>query len=107
MAEFHKRYENGIRTNDSLTCPQCGAPIEDEKCPYCGVVFYDFACCDTRRPFFLKIKRDDQIHIFKVQMAECTVKYEPNETQLWSDDRIFEVVRRPDIDIDMHFHVVE
>lgn len=107
MTDIHKRYENGVRANDALTCPQCGAPIEDEKCPYCGVVFYDFACVDTRKPFFLKIKRDDQIHIFKVRMEECSVDYKTNDTHLWSDNRVFEVVSRPDIDINMNFHVVE
>lgn len=107
MTDIHKRYENGIRANDSLTCPQCGAPIEDEKCPYCGVVFYDFACCDVRKPFFLKIKCDDKIHIFKVKMEECAVEYSNNDVHFWIDNRVFDVARTPDININMNFHVVE
>lgn len=107
MNDIHKHYENGVRTNDSLTCPQCGAPIENEKCPYCGAIFYDFACVDTKRPFFLKIKHEDQIHIYKVKMSECAVDYKTNDTYLWSDNTIYDVISSPDIDINMNFHVVD
>ena len=31
------------KTNGSKNCPNCGAPIETEKCPYCGTMFLDFA----------------------------------------------------------------
>ena len=30
------------RTNGSKNCPNCGAPIETEKCPYCGTTLYTF-----------------------------------------------------------------
>lgn len=107
MTDIHKHYENGVRTNDALTCPQCGAPIEDEKCPYCGVVFYDFACVDTKKPFFLKIKHEGKIHIYKVRMDAAEVTYSNNDTHLWSDNRVYDVMCSPDIDINMNFHVVE
>lgn len=107
MKDISEDFQNGIRVHDALTCPQCGAPIEDEKCPYCGVVFYDFACVDTRKPFFLKIKHEGKIHIYKVKMSECAVEYKNNDTQLWCDNRLFEVVSSPDIDINMNFHVVD
>lgn len=34
------------RANGSKNCPNCGAPIETEKCPYCGTIFLDFAATE-------------------------------------------------------------
>lgn len=43
-------------------CPNCGAAIEGEKCPYCGTVFIDFACVEIDKPFWLKLKVGDRIY---------------------------------------------
>lgn len=72
-----------------------------------GLFFYDFGCVDTRKPFYLKIKHEDEIHIYKVKMGECAVNYKSNDTHFWCDNRIYDVICTPDIDIDMRFHVVE
>lgn len=32
-----------MRKKSELNCPNCGAPITGEYCPYCGSVFYDWA----------------------------------------------------------------
>lgn len=39
MKDISEDFKNGIRVHDAITCPQCGAPIVNDKCPYCGVVF--------------------------------------------------------------------
>ena len=41
---------------DNNRCPVCGAPIEGEKCEYCGCVIYDFAVIDTESPRYIKLK---------------------------------------------------
>ena len=33
---------------DSTNCPNCGAPIESDKCAYCGTIFVDFAAESQR-----------------------------------------------------------
>ena len=58
--------EDAIRINGSTNCPNCGAPIESERCPYCGTMFIDFACMDLDKPFYLKIKHNGHIFIVKV-----------------------------------------
>lgn len=63
---------DAIRINGSKNCPNCGAPIDSEKCEYCGTVFIDFACMDTDKPFFMKIKCNGEIHILKVMMRSAT-----------------------------------
>jgi hypothetical protein len=41
---------------DLLNCPNCGAPITAEKCPYCGSVFLDFAAIQVGAPSYVKFK---------------------------------------------------
>lgn len=72
------------RSNGSKNCPNCGAPIESEQCPYCGSVFIDFACLDSDKPFYIKVKHCGQIFISKVLLTsisthtDCTCLYADN-----------------------------
>ena len=67
------------RTNGSKNCPNCGAPIETEKCPYCGTMFLDFAAMDADQPFYMKVKKDGKIYILKVKMTSMEFKVETND----------------------------
>ena len=67
------------RTNGSKNCPNCGAPIETETCPYCGTVFLDFAAMDADQPFYMKVKHDGKIYILKVKMTSMEPKTECND----------------------------
>ena len=107
MEDIRSRYRNGVKAKGALTCPQCGAPIIDEKCGYCGVIFYDFACVECDKPFFLKIKRDDKICIYKVIMDNATVTSSfVNSTLFYADNTPYHVIGSETIDIDLHFHQV-
>lgn len=46
---------------EQLNCPNCGAPIASEQCPYCGTLFYDFSAIEIGKPCFLKIKWGNNI----------------------------------------------
>lgn len=37
-------------------CPVCGAPIEGDKCEYCGCVIYDFANISTETPGYISMR---------------------------------------------------
>lgn len=67
------------RANGSKNCPNCGALIETEKCPYCGTMFLDFAAMDADQPFYMKIKQDGQIYILKAKMTSTELKTEHND----------------------------
>ena len=67
------------RTNGSKNCPNCGAPIETEKCPYCGTTFLDFAAMDADQPFYMKIKQHGKIYILKVKMTSMELNTECND----------------------------
>lgn len=108
MDDARIRYRNGVRANGALTCPQCGAPITDEKCEYCGVIFYDFACVECNKPFYLKIKHDDQIRIYKVLMDDARVTTTMDNAPVFYADNIkySSIVAPETVDIDLHFHMV-
>ena len=67
------------RANGSKNCPNCGALIETEKCPYCGTMFLDFAAMDADQPFYMKIKQDGQIYILKAKMTSTELKTKYND----------------------------
>ena len=50
----------------TTNCPNCGAPIDGDKCPYCGTEVIDLCCLDTDKPFFIKIRHNGQILRFRV-----------------------------------------
>lgn len=69
LAKAEKRVDN---------CPNCGAPIESDVCPYCGTHIIDFATMDLDKPFFLRIKANG-----KAIRARALVENLVVETQPW------------------------
>jgi hypothetical protein len=78
-------FANIARANGLYNCPNCGAPIESDKCPYCGTFIVDFACFDTEKPFFMKIKRGDEVLVMKVRLQDICV-YESHADMLYADN---------------------
>lgn len=72
--EYKRVYTD--KGNRKTTCPNCGAAIEKDKCDFCGTVFVDMACVDTKRPFVLKINNDGVIMITNVLLRESTINSE-------------------------------
>lgn len=56
-----------------LNCPNCGAPITDVTCPYCGTVFYDFASIRDDKPTYIRIKFNDDYMVFRARMNVATI----------------------------------
>lgn len=56
-------------------CPVCGAPVDGEKCEYCGCVIYDFANISTDEPrcIRLKIKNPSDGRQYILQMKAIAV----------------------------------
>ena len=92
-----------------LNCPNCGAPIEDTKCPYCGSVFIDFASMD--KPFYLKIKHDGKVMTCKARIdhAELSTRLDNEEICLCADDRVFNTFMRSNQEhrLDVRMVIVE
>ena len=65
----------------SRNCPNCGAPIdyEQNKCAFCGTLYYDFSCMSMNQPFFLRIKLDPddkETILAKVRLNTTSIKCE-------------------------------
>lgn len=55
-------------------CPSCGAPITDNKCPYCGCVIHDFATIDMTHPEWIRLKLSDgRIVVVKAYVREASL----------------------------------
>ena len=91
------------RANGSKNCPNCGAPIETGKCPYCGTIFLDFAAVDADQPFYMKIKQDGKIYIMKAKMSSMELRIEPNDIYDTFGSRLlrFEPIRSLTLDFDI------
>ena len=74
------------RTN----CPNCGAPINEVVCPYCGTVFYDFTAIDSEKPTYIRMNMDGKQFVFKALMVSANIdlKQDEDEYPLFADNRI-------------------
>ncbi len=63
---------------EKLNCPNCGAPITNGVCEYCGTQFYDFANIDIGKPCYLRIKFNDRIVTVKAITKKCEVEQHYN-----------------------------
>ena len=93
------------KANGSKNCPNCGAPIETEKCPYCGTMFLDFAAMDADQPFYMKVKQDGKIHILKVKMTSMELKAEHDNAYDMFGSRLLTL--RPISSLTLDFDVLD
>lgn len=86
----------------SRNCPNCGAPIEGVKCPYCGTLLLDFADLDIDKPSYVRIKIHDKIAMFKVRINNLTTTISDDGSTLYADNNPCFIARSHDrIDIDL------
>lgn len=87
-------------------CPNCGGAITSEKCQYCGTLFFDFACLDLEKPFYIKIKHQNQIKRCKVKLTSFITKLNSNDDVCYCDNTPYYIYRNTEETIAMEFQVV-
>lgn len=87
--------------SDQFNCPNCGAPIASDICPYCGTAFLDWSCIDEQKASFVKVKFNGKIHLMKVHMMSFEFVYNTPETALWADDQIYYSIRKQELNLHM------
>ena len=63
---------------NQTNCPNCGAPIQGEKCEYCGTIFYDLSLIDISSPCFIKLKFNGLVFLSEMYVADLS--FSPHET---------------------------
>ena len=93
---------------DVLNCPNCGAPIQTDVCPYCGSVFLDWACFDVKTPTFVKIKNQyGHIVLMKVKPISVDYRLTMDSTYFYSDNRrVHSALTQSEVTIDAEFIAV-
>ena len=82
---------------DVYNCPNCGAPIAKDYCPYCGSVFLDWASFDVNTPTFVKIKDQfGRYHLMKLSIMSLIEHMSYDDTHLYSDNELYYTIRSPD-----------
>lgn len=78
-------------------CPNCGAPISNTECPYCGTVFYDFTSISDEDPSYIILNVKKQAVVFRGIMRSVNIEYMSNA--LYSDNMIINRDYSADINI--------
>ena len=92
---------------DLLNCPNCGAPIQKDYCPYCGAVFLDWASFDVNAPTFVKVKdHRGQYRLLKIAIISITEHLNFDDTHLYADNQIFQTIRSPEYRFDAEFQAL-
>lgn len=95
-----------MRKKEELNCPNCGAPITGEKCEYCGTVFYDWAVIDSEKDFYIKMRLDNNLFIYKARMTSCDIEVDYGDTHFYANNNPIYVMHEPDIEIRPVFRIV-
>lgn len=96
-----------MRKKSELNCPNCGAPITGEYCPYCGSVFYDWAALDTNTPKYIKFKLGDRVVMAKAIMTHYESEYEAEPMSLYADNKVLATMMGlPKMTIATEFEVI-
>ena len=74
---------------ERFNCPNCGAPIASDVCPYCGTAFLDWSCLELHKDNWIKIKVDGKIHLIKATLMNFDIVYNSsNDNQfVYMDDK--------------------
>lgn len=85
---------------DSRTnCPNCGAPIKDLYCEYCGTRVVDLSYIDLNKESYFCIILDGQKYFIKAFPTTFTITH--SLTECYSYDEFHRVLSHPAINIDL------
>lgn len=76
----------------TYNCPNCGAAIVAEKCPYCGTVLLDFAAMQIGAPTYAKFKLGDTYIIARLLIKEFDITDRPTYAEWTSTANGVELV---------------
>ena len=97
-----------MKQREETNCPNCGAPIAAEKCPYCGTMIWDFSCIDAKEVNYIKVKTNGRIYIAKAYLTEQGIQLRHGFDDYYREiaGRYLEIQRTPDMDLTLRFSII-
>lgn len=96
-----------MKPRKTYNCPNCGAPINAEKCPYCGTMIWDFSCIAAKEINYIKVKVNGKVYMMRAYLTETSITSRPVFDTMYTDNAPLIVMQRtPEVELDLHFHVV-
>lgn len=80
-------------------CPNCGAPISSDICPYCGTAFLDWSCLELNKDNWIKIKINGKVCLIKAAFSHLGVEFNSDQQTLYSDNTPYIIAERPTLDL--------
>lgn len=89
-------------------CPNCGAPIASDICPYCGTGILDWSALELGKENWIKIKIGGEVVMIKALLSNFQVNYQcPEPVCLYENNQAYYQIRSyPDLDIEMELHAM-
>lgn len=94
-----------MRRKEELNCPNCGAPIRDVECPYCGTIFFDFADMEEGKPCYLRVKINGNVCVFHAILSEFALHMTNDSTTCYYDDKPEVIISEQNYTINMGLDV--
>ena len=90
-----------------LNCPNCGAPITDIQCAYCGTMFYDFATMEVGKAQAVRFKYGDNHLVFNAVVDEYEVSMKSQEDVFYCDNTKYYYMPQPnDFEINLKLRTI-
>lgn len=87
--------------SDQFNCPNCGAPISSDICPYCGTAFLDWSCIDEGKANWIKVKIHGKIHLLKAHMTSMDFEFNTPDITFFADNRKYLYQRSQELNLHM------
>ena len=92
----------------TFRCPVCGAPIEGEKCEYCGCVIYDFANLDLDHPSYVRFKYQGMYITMKAVAINPTFEISSDTTYAYGNgSKLYSFDTRRCVTINLQLKAIE
>jgi len=91
---------------NKTNCPNCGMPIVGEKCEYCGTVFIDFACINTDKPFYIKVRHGNRILRAKV-ISSLALNIHNDDERFYANNEVYSYGYKESASMDIHLDFLE
>ncbi len=88
-------------------CPNCGAPITETECPYCGTVFYDFASIDSDKPTYIRMNWYGNQIVFRAIMRSAEIEVRDDSIPYYVDNKREMIQISREVTANIEFMILE